>query len=118
MDKIAVTVMPVADVKAWKQFCEEISTGKRSDAHRAFLRRANVTAEHIFHQPTPMGDLMVLAWEGVTSDEQAAHFASVLQDPKTDHEKYLRDHVIPTVHGIDTSAPPPDISHEIACITT
>lgn len=118
MTQIAVAVLPIADVSAWQTFADEISTGARSDAHREFLRRGGVTAETLFHQPTPMGDLMVLVWEGVDSDQLAAHFESMLQNPTSDHERYLRDYVVPTVHGIDTAQPPPPHARQVAQITT
>ena len=52
------------------------------------------------------------------SAELAAHFGSMLQNPTSDHERYLRDYVIPKVHGIDTSAPPPPPARKVAEITT
>lgn len=107
MEKFAIAVMPIADLGAWEEFTDEISTGSRAEDHRAFLRRGGVTAEHAFRQQTPMGDLMVLVWEGVEPDQLGAHFASALQNPASDHERYLRDHVIPKVHGVDTTQPPP-----------
>jgi hypothetical protein len=118
MTQMAVTVMPIADVGAWQTFADEISTGARSDAHRAFLRRGGVSKETIFRQQTPMGDLMVTVWDGVDPDQMAAHFGSMLQNPTSDHERYLRDYVIPKVHGIDTGqgAPPP--TPQVAEITT
>jgi len=118
MDKFAVAVMPIADLGAWQEFAGEISTGERADAHRATLRRLGVTAEHIFRQETPMGDLMVLVWEGVTPDELGAGFGSILQSPQSDHERYMGDHVIPKLHGIDTSQPPPPPAQKATTITT
>jgi hypothetical protein len=118
MTQMAVAVMPIADVGAWQEFADEISTGSRSDAHRAFLRRGGVRAETIFLQQTPMGDLMVLVWDGVDPDQLAAHFGSMLQDPASEHESYLRDYVIPKVHGIDITQPPPPPAQRIAEITT
>jgi hypothetical protein len=118
MTEMAVSVMPIADVNAWQEFIEEISTGARSDAHRAFLRRGGVRSETIFHQQTPMGDLMVLVWDGVDPEQMAAHFAAMLQDPTSDHERYLRDYVIPKVHGIDVTQPPPPPARQVAAITT
>ena len=118
MAQLAVSVMPIADVGAWQEFMDEISTGARSDAHRDFLRRGGVQTETVFHQQTPMGDLMVLVWDGVDPDQMAAHFAGMLQDPTSDHERYLRDYVIPKVHGIDTTQPPPPPARRVAAIVT
>jgi hypothetical protein len=118
MTQIAVSVMPIADVSAWHTFTNEISTGARSDAHREFLRRGGVSKETIFHQQTPMGDLMVMVWDGVDTDQMAAHFGSMLQNPASDHERYLRDYVIPKLHGIDTQQPPPPPAIQVAEITT
>jgi hypothetical protein len=66
-----------------------------------------VTAEHVFHQPTPMGDLMVLVWEGLDQDGMGQLLGSMLQNPMTDHERYVRDVVLPKVHGVDVTQPPP-----------
>jgi hypothetical protein len=117
MAQMAVAVMPIADVGAWQEFIDEISTGARSDAHRAFLRRGGVAQETAFRQETPMGDLMVLVWDGVDPEQMAAHFGSMLQNPTSDHERYLADYVIPKVHGIDTSAPPPPPAQRVTEIT-
>ena len=64
-----------------------------------------MTTEHIFLQATPMGDLMVLVWEGVDGASATSHLGSVVENPQSDHERYLRDHVIPKLHGIDVSQP-------------
>jgi hypothetical protein len=114
MAQMAVAVMPVADVGAWQEFTDEVSAGARSEAHREFLRRGGVSKETLFLQQTPMGDLMVLVWDGVDPDQLAAHFGSMLQNPASDHERHLRDHVIPKVHGIDTTQPPPPPAQRIA----
>ncbi|WP_297344530.1 hypothetical protein [Amnibacterium sp.] len=110
--------MPIVDVGAWQAFADEISTGARSEAHRAFLRRGGVGKETLFHQQTPMGDLLVMVWDGVDTNAMAAHFGSMLQDPASDHERYLRDYVIPELHGIDTQQPPPPPASQVAEITT
>ena len=118
MTQMAVAVMPIVDVGAWQEFADEVTTGARSDAHRDFLRRGGVRTETLFHQPTPMSDLMVLVWDGVDPDQLAAHFAAMLQNPASDHERYLRDHVIPKLHGIDNAQPPPPPARKVAEITT
>jgi hypothetical protein len=118
MSQIAGSVMPIADVSAWEAFMEEISEGSRSEAHRAFLRRGGVRTETVFHQQTPTGDLMVLVWDGVDPDQMAAHFASMLQNPASEHERYLRDYVIPKVHGIDLTQPPPPPARQLGVIAT
>jgi hypothetical protein len=44
----------------------------------------------------------------------AAHFADMLANPTSDHERYLRDYVIPKVHGIDPDLPPPPPARQVA----
>jgi hypothetical protein len=109
MEKVAVAVMPIADLGAWQEFAEEITTGPRAEAHRAFLQRGGVQTEHVFHQQTPMGDLAVLVWEGVDPEQLGAHMADLMQNPASDHERYVRDHVVAKIHGLDLTrgAPPP-----------
>ena len=118
MTQMAVAVMPITDMGAWQTFADEISTGSKAEDHRAFLRRGGVRTETVFVQPTPMGDLMVLVWDGVDPDQLAAHFGSMLTDPASDHERYMRDEVIPKLHGIDVSAPPPPPARKVAEIST
>ena len=114
MTQMAVAVMPITDMGAWQTFADEASSGSRSEAHRAFLRRGGVRTETVYHQPTPMGDLMVLVWEGVDQDQMAAHLGSMLTEPASDHERYVRDQVLPKVHGFDPSAPPPAPARKVA----
>jgi hypothetical protein len=118
MTQLAVAVLPIRDLDAWQQFADEISSGTRAEAHRAFLRRGGVRSETIFHQQSPMGDLMVLVWDGVDPEQLAAHFESMLQNPTSDHERYLRDYVIPKVHGVDPAQPPPPPAQRVSEITT
>jgi hypothetical protein len=112
MEKFAISVLPVADVDGWKQFLDEATTGDRAASHRDFLRRGGITGEHVFHQQTPMGDLMVLVWEGIDQAGAASHMGGLMESPQSDHERYLRDHLIPEVHGVDlTQSPPPPAEH-------
>ena len=117
MEKVAVAIMPVADLEAWQEFNREITTGARAEAHRAFLHRGGVITEHVFHQQTPMGDLAVLVWEGVDPEQLGSHMADLMQNPASDHERYLRDHVVANIHGIDLThgAPPP--AQRVASVT-
>lgn len=117
MEKVAVAVMPVADLGAWQEFIEEITSGDRAEAHRAFLRRGGVQTEHVFHQQTPMGDLAVLVWEGVDPDQLGAHMAGMVQAPASDHERYLRDHVVAKLHGVDLTHEPPPPAQRLASVT-
>jgi hypothetical protein len=73
-----------------------------------------VTREHAFHQQTPAGDLMVLVWEGVDQQQQADLLASVLQNSQSEHEQYLRDYVVPELHGVDLSQSPPPPAERVA----
>ncbi len=116
MDSFAVAAIPVAKIDEWLTFCREAAEGDRADAHRQFLRRGGVTREHIFLQRTPAGDLMLLVWEGVDPQQQVDHMASFLADPQSDHERYLRDRVLPEFHGMDPAQPLPPATERIATI--
>lgn len=117
MEKVAVAVMPIADLGAWQEFMKEITTGARTEAHRAFLHRGGVQTEHVSHQQTPMGDLVVLVWEGIDPEQLGSHMAELMQNPASDHERYVRDHVAVKIHGVDLAhgAPPP--AQRVASIT-
>jgi hypothetical protein len=117
MTQMAVALMPIHDMGAWEEFAQEISTGERSEAHRAFLRRGGVQRESAFVQQTPMGDFMLLVWEGVDPEQMGAHFANMLQEPASEHEQYLRDYAIPKVHGIDLAQPLPPPARRVTEIT-
>ena len=60
---------------------------------------------------------MILVWEGVDLQQQAARMVSLpLTDLQTEHERYLRDYVLPQIHGFDPSQPPPPPVEKIASI--
>jgi hypothetical protein len=67
------------------------------------LSRLGVSREHIFHQKTPDGDVMVVVWEGVNQHE-AAEGMGELMSPQSEHERYLVSHVVRELHGIDPTA--------------
>ncbi len=118
MDKVAANVFPIVKVDEWREWCREVEHGERADAHREFLGRIGVTREHIFHQATPQGDMMIEVWEGVDPEEASAAMGNLLQNPQSDHERYLVDHVVRELHGVDpTTAPAPAIE-KVATIET
>jgi hypothetical protein len=118
MERFAVSVFPVAKVPEWRAFCESAERGERAEAHRAFLRRLGITREHIFLQASPAGALMVLVHEGVGQDEIAGKFGDFMQNPQSDHERYIVTQVIPEMHGVDLSATPPPETEKVATIDT
>lgn len=113
----AVAVMPIADGVAWHEFMEEISAGNRGEAHRAMLRREGVRRETVFQQQTPAGDVMVLVWDGVSPEQMGAQLQALRQNPASDHERYLRDYVIPKLHGVDATQRPPAPARRATAIT-
>jgi len=118
MERFAVSVFPIAKLEEWRAFCQSADRGERAEAHRTFLKRLGVTREHIFHQASPAGDVMVLVHEGVGQDEIAAKLGDFIQNPQSDHERYIATHVIPEVHGVDPTAGPPPETEKIATIET
>ena len=82
------------------------------------MRRLGITREHIRYQASPAGDVMVLVWEGVDQDRVPGLLAGLVQDPQSEHERYIATHVIPDLHGVDPSAGPPPVMREVATIET
>jgi len=62
METFAVTVFPVAKPDEWRAWIDSIAAGDRADAHRQMMRRLGIKREHIRHQASPGGDVMVLVW--------------------------------------------------------
>jgi hypothetical protein len=118
MEPFAVQVIPIAKRDEWRAFADEIASGERADAHRQMLRRLGVKREHLRVQPTPAGHMLVLVWEGVDQDTVGELMGDMLQNPRSDHERYLAGHVIPDVHGVDLSAGPPPAMEKVATIET
>ena len=63
------------------------------------MRRLGIKREHIRHQASPAGDVMVLVWEGVEQDRAPELLADLVQNPQSEHERYIATHVIPDLHG-------------------
>jgi hypothetical protein len=107
METFAVSVFPVAQPDEWRAFIDSIASGERADAHRQMLRRLGIKREHIRYQPSPAGDVMVLVWEGVDQDSVAPLLADMLQNPQSEHERYIghpRDPGSPRCRPIGRSA--------------
>jgi hypothetical protein len=45
--------------------------------------------------------------EGVEQEDAVAAFNDIIQNPQSDHERYIGSHVVPNLHGVDPSAGPP-----------
>ena len=118
MEAFAVQVFPIAKPDDWRAFIASIDTGERSDAQRQALRRLGVKREHVHHQATPAGDVMVLVWEGVEQDRVPELMGDMVQNPQSEHERYLATHVIPDIHGVDPTAGPPPTVQKVATIET
>lgn len=118
MEPFAVSVMPIAKLDGWREFAREIESGDRSEAHREMLRRLGVKREHIRVAPSPAGHLMILVWEGVDQERLGELMGDMLQHPRSDHERYVGEHVVPNLHGIDLSAGPPPMMEKVATIET
>jgi hypothetical protein len=118
METFAVQVFPIAKPDEWRAFLTSIDTGERADAHRQMLRRLGVKREHVHHQATPAGDVMILVWEGMEQDRVTELLGDMVQNPQSDHERYLATHVIPDIHGVDPTAGPPPAVQKIATIET
>jgi hypothetical protein len=117
MEPFAVSVMPIAKPDEWRAFADEIAHGERTEAHREMLRRLGVKREHIRVQPTPDGGhLMVLVWEGVDQEQVGELMGDLLQNPRSDHERYVVEHVVPNLHGIDLSSGPPPMMETVSRI--
>ena len=118
METFAVTVFPVAKSDEWRAWVDSIARGDRSDAHRQMMRRLGIKREHIRYQASPAGDVMVLVWEGVEQDRAPELLADLVQNPQSEHERYIASHVIPELHGADPAAGPPPMVQNVATIET
>ena len=118
METFAVTVFPVAKPDEWRAWVDSIASGDRADAHRQMMRRVGIKREHIHHQASPAGDVMVLVWEGIEQDCVAPMLADLVQNPQSQHERYIASHVIPDLHGVNPSVGPPPMMQKVATIET
>lgn len=118
MDSFAIATLPVERPDEWRSFCKSVSGSERAEAHRQFLSRLGVDREHIFHQSGDAGDMVVLVWEGVDQKKAAGSFEDLLRNPRSEHERFLVSYVIPSLHGLDSTAGPPPAIEKVATIDT
>jgi hypothetical protein len=109
METFAVSVLPVARPAEWRAFAESIIDGEMAEGHRAMLRRFGVEREHACFQPTGEGGIAVLVWEGISQGNAAQALLEMITNPQSEHERYIVEHVMPVLHGIDFSKPPPSL---------
>jgi hypothetical protein len=109
METFAVSVLPVARPDEWLAFAESILDGEHAEGHRAMLRRFGVKCEHACFQPTEQGGVAVLVWEGIDQASAAQALMEILMNPQSDHERYITEHVVPVLHGVDLGNPPPTL---------
>ena len=61
---------------------------------------------------------MVLVWEGVEQDRTPELLADLVQNPRSEHERYIATHVIPELRRADPTAGPPPTVQKVATIET
>ena len=118
METFAVTMVPVAKPAEWQAWIDSIVSGDRGDAHRQMMRRLGIKREHIRYQESPAGDVVVLIWEGVEQDRVPELLTGLVQNPQSEHERYIATYVVPDLHGVDPSAGPPPVMTKVATIDT
>jgi len=118
MDSFAIAMLPIARPAEWRSFCKSVSTGPRAQEHREFLNRMGVEREHVFHQTSRSGDMAVLVWEGMNQKRAPRALEQLLRKPRSEYERYLVGYVLPSLHGVDSTAGPPPEIEKVATIET
>ena len=93
-------VMPILPGKKdkWLKMIEEINSPAAKPDFDAVRENAGLH-ERTFLQETPMGDFVILTYDG---DDPIAGFGQIMQTMDDDFAAFALD-----VHGLDASAPPP-----------
>lgn len=105
MDALTVACFPVAEPELWREFAIEVADGPRATAHKEFLRRVGVRREHNYLQELEGGRFMIVAiWEGVGPEQAGKIFEDLVRDPRSEHERYIAEHVVPKLHGVTSDS--------------
>ena len=93
-------VMPILPGKKdkWLKMIEEINSPSAKSEFDSVRENAGLH-ERTFLQETPMGDFVILTYDG---DDPIAGFGQIMQSMDEDFAAFALD-----VHGLDASAPPP-----------
>jgi hypothetical protein len=105
LDRLILFVLPVWDVKDHIGVCGASQMGKRfvDGLHIDGIERLDLEGHD---------------WEGVEQGRVAELLGDMVQNPQSDHERYLATHVIPEIHGVDPTAGPPPTVQKVATIET
>ena len=100
---IFAVCMPILPGKKdiWLQKMDELKEEPARSIFRASREAAGVH-ERSFLQETPMGDFVILTFEG---DDPAASFGQIIANMPPDFAAFAKE-----VHGLEADAPPPNIS--------
>lgn len=86
----------------WKKYIKEM-TGPRDKERRESRKKAGLTVERVWLQPTPMGDYAVVYWE---ADDITKVFG-LLMKSDVPFDKWFREKILVEIHGMDLSKPLP-----------
>jgi len=95
-------------LETWKGYVAEMK-GPRKDEMAASRKRAGLSAEIVWHQVTPQGDLAIVYWE---ADDIGKVF-EVLMSSQQPIDVWFREKVLVGVHGMDPASPPPPMNQLI-----
>jgi hypothetical protein len=108
MSKLFAMVVPVSQgkEKEWREFASELN-GNRKKEFQASRRNAGIR-ERVFLQRTPMGDMVIVTFEG----ENPEAFISQFSAAGDDFSKWFLESV-KRLHGIDLTESPSEPVSEL-----
>jgi hypothetical protein len=102
----------------WRDFVDGIASGDRTDACRQMSRRLGIK-----RGARPPSGQLGRRCDGLglgrrDQDRVVPLMADVLQNPRSDHERYIGTHMIPNIHGVDPSDGSAPTIQKVATIET